>query len=38
MMDVGAELANCTNRNATSHGERCDVFFPGLVAILEGSD
>jgi hypothetical protein len=36
--DLGAELANCTNRNATAHGERCDVFFPNLIAILEGGD
>lgn len=38
MTDLGAELANCPNRNAASHGERCDVFFPCLVAILDGAD
>ncbi|BDC38939.1 hypothetical protein PTKU15_22360 [Paraburkholderia terrae] len=34
MTDLGAELANCPNRNVTAHGARCDVFFPDLVAIL----
>ncbi|WP_244195569.1 hypothetical protein [Caballeronia arationis] len=38
MTDLGAELASCPNRNAASHGERYDVFFPGLVAILDGAD
>ena len=36
MTDLGAELANCPDRNAASHGERCDVFFPALIAILQG--
>jgi hypothetical protein len=34
--DLGSELANCPNRNAAAHGERCDVYFPGLAAILSG--
>lgn len=38
MTDLGAELANCPNRNATSHAARCDVYFPGLVAILNTED
>lgn len=36
MTDLGAELANCPHQNAASHSERCDVFFPGLIAILQG--
>lgn len=36
MTDLGNELANCPHRNATSHGERCDVYFPGLAAIMNG--
>jgi len=36
MTDIGAELADCPNRAVTSHGKRCDVFFPGLVALLNG--
>ncbi|WP_062642864.1 MULTISPECIES: hypothetical protein [Caballeronia] len=36
--DIGAELANCPSRNAAAHGERCDVHFPGLPAILDGTD
>ena len=38
MTDLGAELANCPNRHAPAHGERCDVFFPRLPAILDGAD
>jgi hypothetical protein len=38
MTDLGAELANCPNRNATAHAERCDVFFPRLPAILDDAD
>lgn len=34
MTDLGAELADCPNRAAPSHGQRCDVYFPDLVAIL----
>lgn len=33
MTDLGAELANCPNRRSSAHGERCDVFFPGLAAL-----
>jgi hypothetical protein len=32
MTDLGAGLANCPNRRSSAHGERCDVFFPGLAA------
>jgi hypothetical protein len=38
MTDLGAELANCPSRSATAHGERCDVYFPCLPAILDGAD
>lgn len=38
MTDLGAELADCPNRAITAHGERCDVYFPGLVAILNDSE
>lgn len=38
MTNLGAELANCPNRNATTYGERCDVLFPGLVATLGSSE
>jgi hypothetical protein len=34
--DLGAELANCPNRNAAAHGERCDIRYPTLIAILDG--
>jgi hypothetical protein len=33
MTDLGAELADCPRRNAPAH-ERCDVFFPGLPALM----
>ena len=36
MTDLGAELADCPNRSATAHGERCDVYLPDLVALLNG--
>lgn len=36
--DLGAELASCPRREASSHGERCDVFFPNLLRILEGDE
>lgn len=36
MTDLGTKLADCTRRNLTSHGERCDVYFPGLVEIMGG--
>ncbi|MET3234325.1 UNVERIFIED_ORG: hypothetical protein ABIC54_006546 [Burkholderia sp. 1263] len=36
MTDLGNELANCPRRNASSHGERCDVYFPGLPKIMNG--
>jgi CO dehydrogenase/acetyl-CoA synthase alpha subunit len=35
MTDLGPELAVCTNRSATSHGERCDVYFPGMIAVMD---
>lgn len=35
MTDLGAELAVCPRREVASHGERCDVFFPNLLKILE---
>jgi hypothetical protein len=38
MTDLGAELANCPRRSATAQGERCDVHFPGLIAIMAGED
>ncbi|CAE6858819.1 hypothetical protein R75471_00056 [Paraburkholderia domus] len=38
MTDLGAELANCPRRGTGAHNERCDVFFPGLVKILQGEE
>lgn len=38
LTDLGAELANCTRRSASAHHERCDVYFPELVAILHGGN
>jgi hypothetical protein len=35
MTDLGAELADCPNRAESSHAERCDVYFPGLVAVFQ---
>lgn len=37
MTDLGGELADCTKRNV-SVGERCDVYFPGLIKIMGGED
>jgi hypothetical protein len=37
MTELGAELADCPRRQSRSHGERCDVYFPGLAAILNGA-
>jgi hypothetical protein len=34
MTSLGAELAPCPNRNITASGKRCDVYFPGLAAIM----
>lgn len=34
MTDLGAELAACPRRGASTHHERCDVFFPGLPRIM----
>jgi hypothetical protein len=34
--DLGAELASCPRREVASAGERCDVYFPNLVKIMEG--
>ncbi|KAK45409.1 hypothetical protein BG58_17700 [Caballeronia jiangsuensis] len=36
MTDLASQLTDCPNRGASSHAERCDVYFPGLVAILHG--
>jgi hypothetical protein len=38
MTDLGAELTACPNRSAASHHERCDVYFPGLVALLQDGE
>jgi hypothetical protein len=34
MTDLGKELANCPNRDAPVY-QRCDVYFPGLVQIMD---
>jgi hypothetical protein len=36
MTDLGAELAPCPNRGVTAPDKRCDIYFPGLPAILRG--
>lgn len=36
MTDLGAELADCPRRSEPAHNKRCDVYYPGLVAILRG--
>ena len=35
MTDLGSELADCPTRNA-SMTERCDVYFPGLIKVMDG--
>ena len=37
MTDLGAQLADCPKRNE-SIGKRCDVYFPGLIAIMHGGE
>ncbi|SAK63744.1 hypothetical protein AWB80_02913 [Caballeronia pedi] len=34
MTDLGAAIANCPRRHATVT-ERCDVYFPGLIKIMD---
>lgn len=34
MTDLGDELANCPRRHAMGHGDRCDVYFHGLVQLI----
>jgi hypothetical protein len=36
MPDLAGELASCPNRNAASPSTRCDVFYPGLGALMSG--
>jgi hypothetical protein len=38
MTDLGNELANCPRRSSASAGERCDVYFPNLVKLMNGDD
>jgi hypothetical protein len=38
MTDLGALVADCPRRGATAHQERCDVYFSGLTAIMDGAD
>jgi hypothetical protein len=36
MPDLAEQLAPCPNRMAASPNARCDVFFPGLGALMRG--
>jgi hypothetical protein len=37
MTDLGSELANCPRRTAAVH-ERCDVYFPRLISLMDDGD
>jgi hypothetical protein len=38
MTDLGRELADCPQRNATAQRDRCDVYFPNLRKIMEDGE
>jgi hypothetical protein len=38
MTDLARELTSCTRRQASAAHERCDVYFPNLVAAICAND
>lgn len=38
MTNLGAELAPCPHRAEVAHNKRCDVYFPGLRALMSDDD
>ena len=36
MTNIGSELANCPRRYEHVHTQRCDLYYPGLGALMYG--